>query len=94
MSSLKHRVSNHQDNGKLPEYLYFPWLACNKRETAALPAVTVLQSGKHRSSDHVQNGQNFGLALNIGPAFSDCFQVLTAIQAPTSLGSPGCRKAK
>ena len=49
---------------------------------------------KNRSSDHLQNGQNFGLALNIGSSFSDCFQVLTAIQAPNSLGSLGCRKAK
>ena len=33
----------------------------------------------NRSSGNVQKGQNFGLALNIGPAFSDRFQVLTAI---------------
>ena len=49
---------------------------------------------ENQSSDNVQKGQNFGLALNIGPAVSDHFQVLTAIQAPDSLGSQGCRKAK
>ena len=51
----------------------------NKREIAALPAITVLRFEKNRSSGNVQKGQNFGLELNIGPAFSDCFQVLTAI---------------
>ena len=51
----------------------------DKREIAALPAITVLRFEKNRSSGNVQKGQNFGLALNIGPAFSDGFQVLTAI---------------
>ena len=74
------------------QYLYFPWLACNKTEIATLPTNTVLQSVQ--SSDDGQNGQNFSLALNIGSAFSDSFQVLTAIQAPNSLGSLGCRKPK
>ena len=74
------RVWNHQANDKvLPDIYTFHWLACNKTEISALPAIAVLQSAKNRSSDHVQNGQNFGLALNIGPAFSDCFPVLTAI---------------
>ena len=41
--------------------------------------LTVLRSEKNRSSDNVQKGQNFGLTLNIGPAYSDRFQVLTAI---------------
>ena len=39
----------------------------------------LLRSEKNRSSNNVQNGQNFGLALNIGSAFSDRFQVLIAI---------------
>ena len=39
---------------------------CNKREIAALPAITVLRFEKKG-----QKGQNFGLTLNIGPAFSD-----------------------
>ena len=60
-------------------YLCFSWLMCNKREKAALPAITVLRFEKNRSSGNVQKGQNFDLALNIGPAFSDRFQVLTAI---------------
>ena len=60
-------------------YLCFSWLMCNKREKAALPAITVLRFEKNRSSGNVQKGQNFSLALNIGPAFSDRFQVLTAI---------------
>ena len=60
-------------------YVCFSWLMCNKREKAALPAITVLQFEKNRSSGNVQKGQNFGLALNIGPAFSDRFQVLNAI---------------
>ena len=51
----------------------------NKREIAAMPAITVLRFEKNRSSGNVQKGQNFGLTLNIGPAFSDRFQVLTAI---------------
>ena len=49
------------------------------------------------TSDYVQNGQNFGLALNISPSSSDHFQVLTfkcSHMGPNSLGSPGCRKAK
>ena len=50
---------------------------CNKREIAAL--LIVLQFEKNRSSGNVQKGQNFSLTLNIGPAFSDRFQVLTAI---------------
>ena len=60
-------------------YLCFSWLMCNRREKAAWPAITVLRFEKNRSSGNVQKGQNFGLALNIGPAFSDRFQVLTAI---------------
>ena len=46
---------------------------------SGLAPITVLRSEKNRSSDNVQKGQNFGLALNISPAFSDRFQVLTAI---------------
>ena len=60
----------------------------------ALAQITVLQSAKNRSSDHAQNGQNFGIALNIGSAFLDHFKLLNTIQAPYSLGSRGCRKAK
>ena len=60
-------------------YLCFSWLMCNRREKEAWPAITVLRFEKNRSSGNVQKGQNFGLALNIGPAFSDRFQVLTAI---------------
>ena len=60
-------------------YLCFSWLMCNRREKAAWPAITVLRFEKNRSSGNVQKGQNFGLALNIGPAFSDRFHVLTAI---------------
>ena len=69
-------------------------MACNKTEISSLPTIMVLQSAKNRSRDHGQTGQNFGFALNIGSAFSDRFQVLTVIQAPYSLGSPVCRKAK
>ena len=54
-------------------YLCFSWLMCNRREKAAWPAITVLRFEKNRSSGNVQKGQNFGLALNIGPAFSDRF---------------------
>ena len=60
-------------------YLCFSWLICNKREKAVLPAITVLRFEKNRSSGNVQKRQNFGLALNIGPAISDRFRVLTAI---------------
>ena len=49
------------------------------RNSGALPTIMVLRSEKNQSSDNVQKGQNFGLTLNIGPAFSDHFQVLTAI---------------
>ena len=59
--------------------LYFPCVACNKTEITALPAISVLESAKNWSSDHVQNGQNFDLSLNIGPAFSDRFQVLKTV---------------
>ena len=52
-------------------YLCFSWLMYNRREKAAWPAITVLRFEKNRSSGNVQKGQNFGLALNIGPAFSD-----------------------
>ena len=48
---------------------------CNKREMAALPAITVLRFEKNRSSGNVQKRKNFGITLNVGPAFSDRFQV-------------------
>ena len=60
-------------------YLCFPWLMCNRREIAAFPAITVLRFEKNWSSGNVQKGPNFSLTLNIGPAFSDRFQVLIAI---------------
>ena len=56
---------------------------CNRREKAAWPAITVLRFEKNRSSGNVQKGQNFGLALNIGPAFSDRFQVLIITNSMT-----------
>ena len=63
----------------IARYLCFSWLMCNRREKAVWPAIMVLRFEKNRSSGNVQKGQNFGLVLNIGPAFSDRFQVLTAI---------------
>ena len=50
-----------------------------------LTAITVLQYAKNRSSDHVQNGQNFILALNIGQAFSYCFHTLEILCLLTCL---------
>ena len=56
------------------------------RRDASSPPVFKALCGVPRPAPRVtlaggraQNGQNFGLTLNIGPAFSDRFQVLTAI---------------
>ena len=65
---------------------------CNKREIAALPTITVLRFEKNRSSGNVQKGQNFGLTLNIGPAFSDRFlaHLWGAYAIPLALSGVRC----
>ena len=64
-------------------YLCFSWLMCNRREKAAWPAITVLRFEKNRSSGNVQKGQNFGLALNIGPEFQTAFKCSPQYRPPT-----------
>ena len=69
---------------------------CNKREIAALPAITVLRFEKNRSSGNVQKGQNFGRPTH--PEYRSCiFRPLSSAHrniGPRQSGKSGLPKCK